>query len=176
MPSLSHIQKCIKYISKKTSSEQSSYYFKWCMSHPLLEAHLRFLSLENTFNIVLEIVDVVSMFAGLKSEIHGIIRNQKHKHKRHSKQNTIEALVQIDQSNQTTRHATMYRRKPSGCKKIIPLKTLIFYPVNHQFRKLDDKNHQQRNINGIKDKVHGDFFEGINNQHLYNKKTTKFNL
>jgi hypothetical protein len=41
---------------------------------------------------------------------------------------------------------------------------------------LDDKNHQQRNINGIKDKVHGDFFEGINNQHLYNKKTTKFNL
>jgi len=89
MPSLSQIQKFIKHNSKDASDDQSSYHFKRSVSHPLFEAHYRFLSLQNAFDIMFESIDIMCMFSCFISQVHRIIRNQEHEHERHGEHHTI---------------------------------------------------------------------------------------
>jgi len=160
MPSLSQIQKFIKYDSKDTSDKQSSDDFQWGVPHPLLQAHFGLLPLQNAFDIMLEIVDIVSMLSCFIPKIHRIIRDEEHEDECHGEHHAIESLVQIDQSHQTACHTAVDRRKSSGRKEIVPIETLILYPIDHQFDKLDDDNHQQWDEYWVKRDMHRALYGG----------------
>lgn len=168
MPScrLRQINKFIQQKCQNTAKYQSSNHFPWRMSHPFFQKYFRFLFLQDTLYFMPQCIDILCMFTGLIPQIHGVIRDEKHKDKRHSKKDTIESLIQIDKRDQTTRHTAMYRRKSSGSKKIFSIKMLVLSSIDHQFDKLDDNDHQKRYKYWIEWNMH---------KMIYTEKQTNFN-